>query len=274
MEKEVIKFLKNECSNGFKFEEVDKENLLVDLMENIGIKDPNIRDRLIYPCLAHLLHDNHFDKDKLTAITKQMISDDFLFFDISNSILYSVLKRSFVLLQLVILLYVHKRDDIFNKDFVFEIVEKFLRYFEAEWFLEGYNEDVGWMHSIAHSADVFGQVFNLEELTPQIAEKSLILIKEKMVTSTYNFINDEDERMTTAIVRLLDRGLVSKEFLLSWVESFSEFELIKEYPSLYNLKNNRKNLLRSIYFRIIDSPDYSYLLDPLKNQILKNQDIK
>ena len=62
MKKEIINILKNECSNEFKFEGIDKENLLSALMENIGIKDPNIRDRLIYPCLAHLLHDNHFDK--------------------------------------------------------------------------------------------------------------------------------------------------------------------------------------------------------------------
>ena len=47
--------------NKFKFDEINKLELVYELMEDIGNHDGHLRDNVIYPSLAHLLHDKHFE---------------------------------------------------------------------------------------------------------------------------------------------------------------------------------------------------------------------
>jgi hypothetical protein len=274
MKAETIKLLQYEKENGYLFKEVDKESLLKELLAHIGDLDSLNRDKLVYPNLAHLLHDNHFEKEKLIEVTKLLISDKFLTYDMSNLEEYSVLKRSFTLLQLAILVYVHNRDDIFDVELIQNIIENFYSYFKNETVLTGYEREVGWMHSIAHSADLFAQIFKCKELKEEDAKRALLLVRDKFMISSYNYVSDEDERMVTAIKNLLNRNLLSREFLLEWIEGFTSYEPPKEYPKVYTFKNNRKNLLRSLYFRIMSIKDLQYLLSPLKTRIIENEGIR
>ena len=274
MKDDIKKILENEKSSGYKFETIDKERILFELIKHIGNLDSYIRDSLVYPCLAHLLHDNHLDKNKLNEITRLFISNDYLFYDIENKEEYSVLKRSFTTLQLVILVYVNNRDNVFEEGLFEEVIDKFFKYFESEKNYIGFKEEVGWMHSIAHSADLFGQIFKAKELKASQAEAALNLIKDKFLIYDYNYISDEDERMTTAIVSLVNRNIVSKEFWLEWLEGFNQFTKPKDYPLIYFLKNNRKNLLRSLYFRLIDNKENQYLVSALKNKIIDNEGMR
>ena len=274
MKAETVRLLEREKETGYLFKEVDKENLLEELLAHIGDLDSLNRDKLVYPNLAHLLHDSHFGKEKLKDVTELLITDKFLTYDMSNLEEYSVLKRSFTLLQLAILVYVHNRDDIFNTELIQRIIDNFFDYFKNETVLIGYEGEVGWMHSIAHSADLFAQIFKCKELKEEDAKNALFLIRDKFMISSYNYVSDEDERMVTAIKNLLNRNLLSREFLLEWIEGFKSYESPKEYPKVYTFKNNRKNLLRSLYFRIINIKDLQYLLSPLKTKIIENEGIR
>ena len=67
LEQKWIDYLKKQKELKFTFEDVNKLELVHLLMENIGDLDGEIRDGLIYPCLAHLLYDKHmFDTTCLT----------------------------------------------------------------------------------------------------------------------------------------------------------------------------------------------------------------
>jgi len=107
------------------------------LLLYIGDPDPKIRDGLVYPVLAHLLHDKHLETDKLLNVFGRLLSPVFLFYDMENKDEHSILRRSFSLLQLVILFYVHRRDQIFSKEVVLDAVKKILEYIETETILEG-----------------------------------------------------------------------------------------------------------------------------------------
>ncbi|AIO19590.1 hypothetical protein KQ51_01716 [Candidatus Izimaplasma bacterium HR1] len=270
LKKETLDYLSKQRESKFSFEGVNKLELTTELLENIGDKNNEIRDGLIYPCLAHLLYDKHFDEATLTTFLYSLFSEKHLFFDIDNKIGNSVLTRSFSSLQIVILLHVHKRDKIFKEDTIRELFKIYLDYFKKEKHLEGYNKEVGWLHSIAHSADVFDQFFTLEYFKQEEIKLMLEAILLKLHNRDYYFSHDEDERMVVGITKAIKRNLLSKEYLIDWVERFSTYEKNGDYPEMYFITNNIKNFLRSLYFAILEEEKHNYLTDIILESLKEN----
>jgi hypothetical protein len=274
MNDETLKYIENQFKNEFRFEDINKLELTYQLMDEIGNKDSHLRDNIIYPCLAHLLHDKHFDNNQLTNITKELMSEKYLTYDMDNSIEYSVLKRSFTALQIALLIYVHNRDNIFEKGYVNEIFNTVIDYYSKETYLRGYDEAVGWIHSIAHSADMFSRLVECTELDNNNYERMMDEICIKFQVSTYTYVSDEDERTVTAIMKLLERDILTKEYILSWVNKLGDYDRPKMYPEVYRINSNVKNLLRSLYFRILKTEKYNYLSDEIKKVLYEKVQLK
>ncbi|GEM_PF-606181 len=270
LDNKTIKYLEAQPKSEFKFEKVDKLKLTYELLENIGEKDSHLRDDIIYPCLAHLLHDNHLDKQELIKITKNLISDQYLTYDMDNKLEYSALKRSFTSLQLVIIIHVHNRDNIFSKAFIKEIFDSIIDYYSNEKDLRGYDPSVGWIHSIAHAADMFSQLAKCLELEEKDFESMLKVISEKFKINSYSYVSDEDERTVNAIFNLLERDIVSKDFMKEWVNKLGDYDKPNKYPEAYRITGNVKSLLRSLYFRVLDNEKYEYLANEVK-KVLKEK---
>ncbi|QMS85576.1 DUF2785 domain-containing protein [Candidatus Xianfuyuplasma coldseepsis] len=250
MEEKQLQFLKDQKQSGYAFKDVNKFELVLDLLEDIGIKDPQIRDELVYPALAHLLHDKHLTEDELTAVLDKLIGPEYLLFDLDNIIEYSVLIRSFTVLQLVILVHVHNRDHIIPVKYIKQLSTAFMSYFQQETILDGYNETVGFMHSIAHSADLFAQLFKVEDFNETIFKSMLNAIQNKFKINHYYFSHDEDERMVVAIMNALDANILEEEYWKSWISQLGSYTKPTTYPAAYYIKNNVRNILRSLYFAL------------------------
>lgn len=264
LEQKWIDYLKKQKEEKYTFKDVDKLELTELLMKNIGDLDGEIRDFLIYPCLAHLLYDNHLKEPDLDRIAKELISEQYLFFDIENYVEYSVLTRSFTLLQLAILVAVHNRDHIIHGKIIREIFTRFLEYFDQEEDFRGFNEEVGWLHSIAHSADVFGQLMKVEAFYEQELKRMFTAITDKYQTEEFFFMYDEDERFVTAIMNGLERDILDQEFIEGWIDDFSNYKKPQQWPQAYYITNNIKVFLRSLYFRVLDQEKYAYLAEKIK----------
>jgi hypothetical protein len=224
----------------------------------------------VYPNLAHLLYDKHLTEEQLTDIAQLLVSEKYLHFDIENYIELSVLTRSFTILQLAIIVFVHQRDNIIEQSVIEDLYDKFLDYFDQEENYLGYKEDIGWLHSIAHSADLFAQLMKVDWFTETQLKTMFKAISKKFKTKSFFFMYDEDERMIHAIMNGLERDLLDKEFIVNWVEDLGSYKKISEFPEAYYLTNNIKILLRSLYFRILDNEKYGYLEDKIK-EVLKDK---
>ena len=180
--------------------------------------------------------------------------------------------RSFSILQLVILVFVHKRDNIISKEKINEVLHLFLDYFDKETTYEGYKKEVGFLHSIAHSADLFLQFMTIEYFGEEELKKIFCVISQKFKLKSYYFQHDEDERMVKAIVEGLKRNLLSDKFLDNWLEELANYEKPSEYPDIYYITNNIKILLRSLYFAILDDEkmiDFNIKIrEVLKNKVV------
>jgi hypothetical protein len=264
LEKKWIDYLKKQKESKFVFEDVNKLELLHLLMEHIGEKDAEIRDGLVYPNLAHLLNDKHFDEDQLNDIATDLISEQYLTFDIENYVDYSVLTRSFSVLQLAVLVHVHNRDHVIHGKIIQNLFTKFLKYFTMEEDLRGYNEEVGFMHSIAHSADLFAQLMQVEFFHEKEIKTMFTVIIDKYQTKDFFFMYDEDERMVNAIMNGLQREILDQEFIEGWIDSFANYKKPKNWPQAYYITNNVKVFLRSLYFRVLDHEKYGFVAEKIK----------
>ena len=91
----------------------------------------------------------------------------------------------------------------------------------------------------------------------------LEVIRDRFMINTYVFMSDEDERMVSAIFEGLKRNLLEKKYFLDWLDGFRSFEKLAKYPEDYNVDINIRNLLRSLYFRLIGDETYQEILAKL-----------
>ncbi|MGM0641616.1 MAG: DUF2785 domain-containing protein [Thermotogota bacterium] len=227
--------------------EIAKESL-----ENIGSTDPVLRDELILEFLFNLIVEKKLKKEEIKFILKKCLSKDFLFHKIDEKIGDGVFKRSFTVLIIRAIVYYQNEIDssLLSKEEILDIYEKSVKYFKLEEDKRGYAQEKGWADSHSHIGDLLRTI----ALNPEITENQLLdilyLIREKISIDDYVFINEESERLTTAVLYVLERNKIKKEKVIKWIESFENLEPPKNYPKTHYFKENIKNFLRSLYFRL------------------------
>ncbi len=263
MTNEIKTLLEQEKQNKFTFADHNAFELVYQLLPDIGHPDPEIRDGLMYPALAHLLHDKHLNEEQLTAVLDKLIGPEYLMFDLENIVPNSVLIRSFTVLQLVILVYVHNRDQVIDPRYIDKLYNQFMLYFQQETILLGYEEHTGFLHAIAHSADLFAQLFQVKHFDETKFKAMFTLIQSKYKIDHYYYSHDEDERMINAVVKALETDKLDDVFLTNWVTQVATYTKPTDFPAAYYMKNNVRNFLRSLYFRLQKLEKYQ----PLRTHI-------
>ena len=254
-------------------ENINPFELSLNMMEYIGDLDGEFRDDLVYLTLAHFIVEDKLTKDEVKKIIDMLLSEDYLFYKIGE-INDSVFKRTFSMLQLPVILYKHMEDNFLSKEEVELILDKVIEYFDKEEDLRGYVEEKGWAHGIAHGADALGQLVKCKELEYDSLKKILNLVKEKMQINNYVYVNEEDERMATALMGLFERKIINEDEIVEWIKGFSSFNKEVKFPKDLKINLNTKNFLRCLYFKIFENEEYKILaneiVDVLK-EIKKNR---
>lgn len=225
----------------------NKLEFTYELLEDIGNSDPVIRDELVYPALARLLYRDHLELAENIKIAELLFTERFLFYKIGEMDLPSVYTRTFSALQIAVILFKHNEKPFLSKKQIVEMYNLFIKYFEQENDLRGYDDVNGWAHSVAHAADVFKQFVQAKELSVELVD-FLRVIKDKIAQSRYFFINNEDERIISAVDLLIKRDILPKE-IEEWIKSFGEYKKESDYKKEFVVNANIKNFLRSLYFR-------------------------
>ena len=67
------------------------------------------------------------------------------------------------------------------------------------------------------------------------------------------FKEEEDERITNILFRIIKDDLLAETELINWVESFAEFQKPDTNRKKRTARINLKNFSRSLYFRLLHS---------------------
>jgi hypothetical protein len=225
------------------------DELTKTLFGYLGNTDPELRDDIAYIVYANFLKREMYSKDDIRGHADELSSN--LKNGLGETETDSVFLRTFSMLLLAEIFYNDNKKPLLEKKQVELILAKGLSYLAAENDPRGYIPVKGWAHALAHTADLLkelGRSRFVEQSQLKIILEGILI---KLVQSSHwVYLHGEDERLANVNVAILQRGMLTTEYLDKWLKSFTEPETSwkGEYVNEEHAKafHNVRNFLRSL----------------------------
>ncbi len=250
---QLLEDLRRIQENGFQISKGEKVWDYVPLMmQYIGDSDPELRDDLIYSTFCEWIFEReYFDKEELLKILTILMDENHLFYNIGNDEDDTVLTRSFSVLNIALILYYHMENPFLEYDMVVKTKENLIRYYQTEKDLRGYLGEMGWAHVAAHGADAFDALVQSKECDEIIVQEILGAIKNVLYNPKHLLCNEEDERITRVVFRIIKENMIPKQLINKWIEGLSECCDWERKRNQYVARVNTKNFTRCLYFKLM-----------------------
>jgi hypothetical protein len=169
------------------------------LVEDLRSPDPAVRDEGAYLALAHRAEDGNLD-DHLVDLGDRAVA---LLRD------EAVQARTFGALLLALVAGRDNETGRADDAAVRGWLAAFLAWYVAEPDTRGYDDELGWLHAVAHGADAAGELagsprLGRDDLTALLAA----LVDRTVADSSTHWLQAEDDRVAYAVMAVLQRDLV------------------------------------------------------------------
>jgi len=229
-------------------------DLTDELLGYLGSPDSELRDEIAYRTLFNWINKKKlYSPDVLRGLRDELMNN--LFVGLRDDSDESVLLRSFSALVLSLIVYYDTNDPFLEQDEFDEMLEGVLRYFEAETDLRGYDPQLGWVHALAHTADLLKFMVRNKKSEDENHEYILQSITNKLMEPTdVIFVHDEDERLALTALAIVRRGEVDFEAIVAILHQLEHWSKHNEsdqfQPRIFAAHQNVKHFLRSWYFQV------------------------
>lgn len=242
--------------------------LALEMAAHIGSPDSELRDDLIYDILAHWIEADLLDTGQLKQLLDICLDDSHLFYRIDESGTDAVFTRSFSALVIALIINAHRRHAFLTSDELHQARDETEDYLRRERDLRGFVDGKGWAHAAAHAADVLAELAQCPELSAAADLRGLLaVVKMKVETDYYAYIHEEDERLATVVVRIMDCKVLDDREIVQWLDSFPATKRAVRYPGDLYLRANVKSFFRSLYFRLSKVDGTAPVTGPLKEMM-------
>ncbi len=250
---------------------IDKYELALECMDNIGCTDPEIRDDLILNLLWSMIVNKYLTEEQIKNILEISLSEKHLFYEIGQQNHDSVFNRSFTVLIITCIVKHHNNtgEDLLKKEEMIKAFENVIKYIKLEKDVRGYDREKGWAHAVAHSGDALSNFALSSYIKQDELLQILNVIKEKASIDYYVYKNMEMERLVTAIVNVISRDVISESQIIDWIRSFKYVIDNKNFPNKHYIMQNIKDLLRSLYFRLKYINEFQSIIDEIEIELNK-----
>lgn len=230
----------------------DLPALLEAMLLYIGTTDSMLRDDLIYSNFNQwILKHRLLNTDQLRELAYKAISDEHIFYHIGETECDGVFRRSFSMLLLPLILISHRDQPYLSPSEVAQIKESLLRYGREEKDYRGFVNGKGWAHAVAHYADALDDLAQAVELNAPDLREILSVVSGLVCRQDEAYGCGEEERLSTAVLSVLRRQLLSNAELAEWIQGYvDKLEVVTEHPAKLILRSNLKDFLQSLYFRV------------------------
>jgi hypothetical protein len=233
------------------------EAMTDELLDYLRSPDPKLRDGFGYEILGHWILTGQYDSAKLQSFLNRWLGN--LGEGLGEAGTDSVLVRSFAALMLSILVYYDMKSPWVTPDDYARLLDTVTDYFGKEVDLRGYDAEKGWMHAIAHTADILKFLARDTKTDKAGLERILAAIANRLKQPQAVFTHSEEERISLAFLDVLKRQLLDEESLKTWLESFSVDATKSEKADFdvmdYYARQNCKNFLKALCFTLAKNKD-------------------
>lgn len=121
----------------------------------------------------------------------------------------------------------------------------FSRWYPAETDLRGYDPELGWLHAVAHGADLLGAFGRCQKADP--APLLGVAAARLLAHTEYLFANQEDDRLAYAIALTLTRAELSQAQSVDWLDPVRADFAASEPGPVPPHASNTMRTLRALY---------------------------
>ncbi|MGX5694577.1 DUF2785 domain-containing protein [Agromyces soli] len=127
-------------------------------------------------------------------------------------------------------------------------VDAFAAWFPGETDLRGHDSELGWLHAVAHGADLLGSLGVHPSIRP---EHMLGLAAERLVVPTeFVWREREEERLADAVVATLARPELTGEERVAWIEKVGAALRAVPRGTTPAFASNALRTLYAVYLRL------------------------
>ncbi len=220
--------------------------MLDELTLLLGHVDPELRDDIGYSTLANWIYRQRVvpvdERVRLLGVWETNLSAG-----VGGTNTDAVLRRSFSALALGVLVILDNEAPYLDRDQFSRLLTSSLKYLREEHDVRGFDARVGWMHSVAHTADLIKFLSRSRHL--QAAEQALILtaISDKWNAVTTPLVHGEDERMARAVLSLAARADFDEVAYAAWLKTMTTRRTTPPTVETLATDQNRRDLLVSLF---------------------------
>ncbi|PFL20831.1 hypothetical protein COJ07_13730 [Bacillus cereus] len=229
------------------------DSLSSNMLEQIGVTDSYLRDKLIYSIFYHLIKQDYISHTHLQKLLLESISEKYLFYKIHSDDEDAVFTRAFTTLLIALIIDADTKYNFLLQTDISNVKDQLILYMNKEHDFRGYVQDHGWAHSIAHASDTFEALVHSPKLETLHYEEILQTLLNKVCVHSVYYKYEEDERLVYPIVSMLQNGLKEEVLIAALHDLVAQLPVqkqtlhIKSYEYLYG---NIKSFLRSLFFKL------------------------
>lgn len=234
------------------------EQLTAELLPLLGSSDPELRDYYVYTTLENWIQRGLYTSEQLRNMRLRLLEN--LNAGLGEQDNPGVILRSFSALTLSELCKYDNAHPFLSRTEIHETLEQGIYYLMNEQDLRGHVPGLGWLHAIAHAADLLGTLARNHNIGQHELERILTAIAEKnTIPTNYLYISVEDERLALSVIAVLTRKLIPATYWGWWCHQMEEVaekmyweDVIKfARPEEINAYHNTKLFLHALYFQLI-----------------------
>ena len=232
----------------------DLIDLTEELLGYLGSPDSELRDDIAYRTFHNWINILELYDPEVLRNIRDVLMDN-LFVGVRQDDENTVLLRSFSALVLSLIIHYDNQKPFLDQEEFDVMLDAVLRYFDAEQDLRGYDAKLGWIHAIAHSADLLKFFIRNKRTEDENHEFILQTIANKLMDPTgVIFVHDEDERLALTALEIIRRGEMEFEAIVAILyqfEAWKKHNIGTEFDrNVFASNQNVKNFLRSWYFQV------------------------
>lgn len=247
--------------------------LLEELSGMLGSPDPELRDEFGYGITARWVYrDKLYSPEELRGVLAEWQEN--LGAGLGEVGTQSVLLRSFSALNLSILAAHDNAEPFLDREEVGSLVRAAVHYFRSERDLRGHDEELGWVHPLAHTADLLKFLARSRHLDPSAQTTLLEAIAARVeLPDATVYAWGEGERFARVVLSLIGRDDFDQTAFEEWLKTLAgKAEGLWEGPldhARYATVENAKQILRSLYALLSLQEEPSQAVEAATRQTLE-----
>jgi hypothetical protein len=224
------------------------EALTHELSHYLGSSDPELRDEIAYSTLTNWLYVKH----NLPAALQDELVEEWranLGRGIGEQGTDSVFLRSFSVLMLSVAAALDNEAPWLDEAQFDELLDAALSYLRDERDTRGFDADKGWVHSVAHTADLLKFLGRNRQLEVPEQADILAAISAKLAHVDHGLSHGEDERLARAVLSIVARPDSDMAAFRAFLDTLKPAPWPEGLPTPAELavNQNRKHLAVSLY---------------------------